>query len=326
MTFTPPRIPPVFETNKVPNPNDANNPGFPIGCIHQEQNADGTSQNTPPFGDGDDPVVAPTIGTVTVTGLTNPTVGIATTYTADAPDATATNITYNFTSSTGENFSGGTVTFSGAGASVVTATASSPGASDDGAQGSLNVTVQAANVPLTLTITANGTTASGGGTLADGNQIGAVYTINPGGTPLTPAFQWAVAGSDSANVTQYRMMIQDQTAGSDGGGGTGLFTHWNIGGSGGGTAPTTTFVNNTEIASTDGINDANTWDPTTSVGQVSDGVGGFQASPAFANGWMPVGGFGTGQNESHTYRVTVGGFSAEGTLLVTGTFDFTHVE
>ena len=47
---------------------------------------------------------------------------------------------------------------------------------------------------------------------------------------------------------------------------------------------------------------------------------------AFANGWLPVGGFGTGQNESHTYRVTVGGFSAEGTLLVTGTFDFTHVE
>ena len=74
------------------------------------------------------------------------------------------------------------------------------------------------------------------------------------------------------------------------------------------------------------MTDANTWDPTTTVGQVSNGVGGFQASPAFANGWSPVGGFGTGQQESHTYRVTVGGFSAEGTLLVTGTFDFTHVE
>jgi hypothetical protein len=325
MTFTPPRIPPVFETNKVPNPNDANNPGFPIGCIQQEQNADGTSPNTPPFGDGDDPVVAPTIGTVTVTGLTNPTVGTETTYTADN-DGTATNVTYVFTASTGENFSGGDVTFSAAGASVVTATATAQGASDDGAQGSLPVTVQAANVPLTLTITATGTTAAGGGDLTAGGQIGALYTINPGGTPETPAFQWAVAGTDSANVTQFRMMVQDQTAGSDGAGGTGLFTHWNIGGSGGGTAPATLFVTNTEIASTDAVTNANTWNPTTSVGQVSDGVGGFAAPQAFSNGWEPVGGFGTGQNESHTYRVTVGGFSAEGTLLVTGTFDFTHVE
>ena len=318
------RIPPILETSKVPNPNDANNPGFPIGCIHQEQNADGTSQNTPPFGDGDDPVVAPTIGTVTVTGLTNPTVGTEATYTA-AHSGTATNVTYNFTASTGEAFDGGDVTFSGAGASVVTATANAQGASDDGAQGSLNVTVQAANVPLTLTITATGTQDIDGNDLTAGNQIGALYTINPGGTPETPAFQWAVAGSDSANVTQYRMMVQDQTAGSDGGGGTGLFTHWNIGGSGGGTAPTTTFVTNTEIASTDVVTDANTWTPTTSVGQISDGTGGFTA-PNMAIGWMPVGGFGTGQNESHTYRVTVGGFSAEGTLLVTGTFDFTHVE
>ena len=324
MTFTPPRIPPVFETNKVPNPNDANNPGFPIGCINQEQNADGTSPNTPPFGAGDDPVVAPTVGTVTVTGLTNPTVGTATTYTA-ANDGTATNVTYNFTASTGENFSGGEVTFSAAGASTVTATASAQGASDDGAQGSLNVTVQAANVPLTLTITATGTQDIDGNDLTAGNQIGALYTINPGGTPESPAFQWAIAGSDSANVTQYRMMVQDQTAGSDGGGGTGLFTHWNIGGSGGGTAPTTVFVNNTSIASTDAITDANTWDPTTSVGQISDGTGGFTASN-MAIGYQPVGGFGSGQNESHTYRVTVGGFSAEGTLLVTGTFDFTHVE
>ena len=324
MTFTPPRIPPVFETNKVPNPNDANNPGFPIGCVEQDQNADGTSPNTPPFGDGGDQPAAPTIGTVTVTGVTNPTVGTEVTYTA-AHDGTATNVTYNFSASTGEAFDGGDVTFSGAGASVVTATATAQGASDDGAQGSLNVTVQAANVPLTLTITAEGTTASGGGTLTAGNQIGPLYTVNPGGTPESPAFQWVVAGSDSANVTQFRMMVQDQTPGSDGGGGTGLFTHWNIGGSGGGTAPTTLFVNNTEIASTDAITDANTWDPTTSVGQVSDGFGAFTAA-AFANGWLPVGGFGTGQNESHTYRVTVGGFSAEGTLLVTGTFDFTHVE
>ena len=102
-------------------------------------------------------------------------------------------------------------------------------------------------------------------------------------------------------------MVQDQTPGSDGGGGTGLFTHWNIGGSGGGTAPTTLFVNNTEIASTDVITDLNTWDPTTSVGQVSDGFGAFIYRRL--NGWSPVGGFGTGQNESHTYRVTVGGFS-----------------
>ena len=324
MTFTPPRIPPVFETNKVPNPNDANNPGFPIGCIQQEQNADGTSPNTPPFGGGVPPV-APTVGTVTVTGLTNPTVGTQTTYTA-SHSGTATNVTYNFTASTGESFTGGAVTFSGAGASVVTATASAPGASDDGAQGSLNVTVQAVTVPLTLTITATGTQDIDGEDLTPGNQINALYTINPGGVPESPAFQWEVAGTDAANVTQYRMMVQDQTAGSDGGGGTGLFTHWNIGGSGGGTAPTTLFVNNTNIQSTDAVTDANTWDPTTSVGQVSDGNGGFVAAGAFANGWTPVGGFGTGQNESHTYRVTVGGFSAEGTLLVTGTFDFTHVE
>ena len=324
MTFTPPRIPPVFETNKVPNPNDANNPGFPIGCIQQEQNEDGTSQNTPPFGTGDNPPVAPTIGTVTVTGLTNPTVGTETTYTA-THSGTATNVTYNYTASTGENFTGGAVTFSAAGASVVTATATAQGASDNGAQGSLNVTVQAANVPLTLTITATGTTDINGDELTSGNQIAEVYTVNAQTPPESPALQWAVAGTDSANVTQFRMMVQDQTPGSDGGGGTGLFTHWNIGGSGGGTAPTTTFVNNTEIASTDAINDANTWDPTTSVGQVSDGFGAFTA-PNMAIGWVPVGGFGTGQNESHTYRVTVGGFSAEGTLLVTGTFDFTHVE
>ena len=190
----------------------------------------------------------PTIGTVTVTGVTNPTVGTEVTYTA-AHDGTATNVTYNFSASTGEAFDGGDVTFSGAGASVVTAAAASAqGASDDGAQGSLNVTVQVlANVPLTLTITAEGTTRSGGGTLTAGNQIGPLYTVNPGGTPESPAFQWVVAGSDSANVTQFRMMVQDQTPGSDGGGGTGLFTHWNIGGSGGGTAPTTLFVNNTEI-------------------------------------------------------------------------------
>ena len=112
---------------------------------------------------------------------------------------------------------------------------------------------------MSLTITANGTTASGGGTLADGGQIGAVYTVNPGGTPESPAFQWAVAGDDAANVVKYKMTVIDQEPNSDGGTGNGLFVHWNIGGSAGGTAPSSLFTNgtSTSIASTDLVTDAN---------------------------------------------------------------------
>ena len=99
------RVPPIYETSKVPNPNDVNNPGTPISCTQQEQNADGTSPNTPPFGGGDTPI---TIGTVTVAGQAAPTVGDTETYTATA-SGNATDIVYAF-AAPGETFTGGQVT------------------------------------------------------------------------------------------------------------------------------------------------------------------------------------------------------------------------
>ena len=312
------RVPPIYETSKVPNPNDANNPGFPISCVHQEQNADGTSPNTPPFSDD----VERTIGTVTVSGEAAPTVGDTETYTATA-SGNANDIVWSFAAPS-ETFTGGAVTWANSGATTVTATATSATATDSGATGTLAVTVAAAPVPLSLTITATGTTADGGGDLADGGRIGAVYTTNPGGTPESPAFQWAVAGDDAANVVKYKMTVIDQEANSDGA--TGNFVHWNIGGSAGGTAPSSLFTTSTSIASTDLITNANNWAPTDCVGQVSDGIGGFtDASTAgmFNNGWVSVGGFGTG---THTYQVTVTGYANDDTELVSGTFSFTHTE
>ena len=315
------RVPPIYETAKVPNPKDVNNPGTPISCTHQEQNADGTSPNTPPFGGGDVPI---TIGTVTVaTDNASPTVGDTVTYSA-TNSGTANDVQYTF-SAPGENFTGGVVTWANAGATTVTADATSATANPGTAQGTLAVTVAAAPVvPLSLTITANGTTASGGGTLADGGQIGAVYTVNPGGTPESPAFQWAVAGTDAANVVKFKMTVIDQEPNSDGA--TGNFVHWNIGGSAGGTAPAQLFTTSTSIASTDINTDANGWTPTDCVGQVSDGLGNFtdaSAAGMFTNGWVSVGGFGTG---THTYQVTVTGFAADDSELVSGTFSFTHTE
>ena len=316
MTFTPPRIPPILETNKVPNPNDANNPGFPIGCVQQEQNADGSSPNTPPFDDG-----TVTIGTVTVSGNANPTVGDAVSYSATRSGNSADTV-FVF-SAPGETFTSGDVTWANDGATTVTCTATSATATDSPTTGTLAVTVAAAPVvpvPLSLTITATGTTASGGGDLADGGQIGANYTVTPG-TAETPAFQWAVAGDDAADVVKYKMTVIDQEPNSDGN--TGLFVHWNIGGSAGGTAPASLFTTSTSIASTDVITSANNWAPTNCVGQVSNGLGGFEDTVVFTNGWTPVGGFGTG---THTYQVTVTGYSSADAELVSGTFSFTHTE
>ena len=314
MTFTPPRIPPILETNKVPNPNDANNPGFPIGCVQQEQNADGSSPNTPPFDDG-----TVTIGTVTVSGNANPTVGDAVSYSATRSGNSADTV-FVF-SAPGETFTNGDVTWANDGATTVTATGTSATAGNSPQTGTLAVTVAAAPVvPLSLTITATGTTASGGGDLADGGQIGANYTVAPA-TAETPAFQWAVAGDAAADVVKYKMTVIDQEPNSDGN--TGLFVHWNIGGSAGGTAPASLFTTSTSIASTDVITSANNWAPTNCVGQVSNGFGGFEDAVVFTNGWTPVGGFGTG---THTYQVTVTGYSSADAELVSGTFSFTHTE
>ena len=319
MTFTPPRIPPILETNKVPNPNDANNPGFPIGCVQQEQNADGSSPNTPPFDDG-----TVTIGTVTVSGNANPTVGDAVSYSATRSGNSADTV-FVF-SAPGETFTSGDVTWANDGATTVTCTATSATATDSPATGTLAVTVAAAPVvpvPLSLTITANGTEAfDGSANLADGARIAAKYTVTPGGVPETPAFQWVVAGDNAADVVKYKMTVIDQEPNSDGN--TGLFVHWNIGGSAGGTAPASLFTTSTSIASTDANSPAiNNWAPTNCVGQVSNGIGGFEDSITFTNGWTPVGGFGTG---THTYQVTVIGYNSSDSEEIRDTFSFTHTE
>ena len=71
MTFSAPRVPPVLETQKV-MVNEIEE--TPVACVQLGEN-----MNEPP---GGDPDVVRTIGTVTITGDTNPVVGDTDTYTA----------------------------------------------------------------------------------------------------------------------------------------------------------------------------------------------------------------------------------------------------
>ena len=309
----------VMRTSRV---EEAPNPGpwpqaTPVGEVSQPDGSNYSGYND----SGSAPAL--TIGAITVAGDASPTVGDTETYSA-SHNGTATDVVYTF-SAPGEAFTGGEVTWANAGAATVTATGTSNTASNSPQTGTLAVTVAAAPAPtpLSLTITANGTEAfDGSANLADGARIAAKYTVTPGGVPETPAFQWTVAGDNAADVVKYKMTVIDQEPNSDGN--TGLFVHWNIGGSAGGTAPASLFTTSTSIASTDGNSPAvNNWAPTNCVGQVSDGIGGFEDSFTFANGWTSVGGFGTG---THTYQVTVIGYNSSDGEEIRDTFSFTHTE
>ena len=279
MTFSPPRIPPVFETNKVPDPNDVNNPAFPIGCVHQEQNADGTSPNTPPLAGG---VVPITIGTVTVSGQASPTVGDTETYTA-AASGNATDIVYTF-AAPGETFTGGQVTWASDGATTVTATATSATAIDSGATGTLAVTVAAPPVTLTL----SSTDFNNGALMPDCS--GQSTTNVCGAQAFSPQLSWTLA-NDPGTITEWRLRVTDNDAGG--------YIHWSVDDIPAGT---------TSIAQeTNPLN--NGW-----PGGVTINVTGGGGGAAFANGFE---GFAPPPGDTHTYTWVVTGHDNTGTLVVT---------
>ena len=283
MTFTPPRIPPVFETNKVPDPNDANNPGFPIGCIQQEQNTDGTSPNTPPFGGGVTPI---TIGTVTVTGTDAVTVGDTVTYSATAT-GNATDIVYTFAAPS-ETFTGGAVTWANAGNTTVTCTATSATATDSGATGTFAVVVAAA--PATLTLSS---TDFNNGALMPACS-GQSLTNVCGGGPLSPQLTWTLA-NDPGTITEWRLLVTDNDAGG--------YVHWNV---------TDIPAGTTSIAQeTDPTN--NGWPGAAQIGDT--GAGAVPIAGQFENGFE---GFAP-PSGTHTYSWVVTGHATDGSTVVTST-------
>ena len=290
------RIPPIFETNKVPNPNDANNPGFPIGCTHQEQNADGTSPNTPPFGGGPTPI---TIGTVTVqTTNANPEVGDTVTYSA-INSGNANDVQYTF-SAPGETFTGGTVTWANAGATTVTADASSVTATPNTAQGTLPVTVAAAPGPQPLAMTLTSGDFTNGNAMPDNYGFG--YVIPDDWE--TPQLSWTVTGDNAADVVKYQLVCTDITAGG--------VEHWRLGGTGNG--QTEEFFTNTSLDSVSGADvNVNNITPAGAVG-TTDGQ-------QFANGWWPP--EPPAGTSPHTYRFVLTGFDAADQQLVQATLSGT---
>ena len=278
MTFTPPRIPPVFETNKVPNPNDVNNPGFPIGCTHQEQNADGTSPNTPPFSGNVTPI---TIGTVTVAGNAAPTVGDTVTYTATRSGNSADTV-FTF-SAPGETFTGGEVTWANDGATTVTCTATSGTATDSPATGTLAVTVAAPPVTLTL----SSTDFTNGALMPACSGVSATNVC--GGTPLSPQLTWTLT-NDPGTITEWRLLVTDNDAGG--------YVHWNVTDI---PAATTSIAQETNPTN-------NTWGAGPTINQTGGGPG-----AAFANGFEgfapPTG--------THTYSWVVTGHATDGSTVVT---------
>jgi phosphatidylethanolamine-binding protein (PEBP) family uncharacterized protein len=271
------RIPPIFETNKVPNPNDANNPGFPIGCVDQEQNADGTSPNTPPFSGGTTPI---TIGTVTVAGNTTPTVGDTETYTATA-SGNANDIVFAFTAPS-ETFTGGQVTWANDGPATVTATATSATATDSGATGTLAVTVAA--LPVTLTLSSTDFNNGAAMPVCAGANAGCVAQ------PLSPQLSWTLA-NDPGTITEWRLRLTDDDAGD--------YVHWSVDDIPAGT---------TSIASTTDPLTSN-WPGGVTINETGGGPG-----AAFANGFE---GFTPPLGDTHTYSWVVTGHAANGDLLVT---------
>ena len=211
MTFTPPRIPPVFETNRVPDPNDPTVSGVPIGCVQQQQNADGTSTNTPPFGGGN---IVRTIGTVTVTGDTTSAVGNTVTYQA-VRSGNSQNTTFTF-AAPGGTFTGGTVTWVNAAApATITCTATDPDATDTPQTGTLDVTVNAAATNIgNVTVTGDGGNNRRAGiaqsftAAADGNAADITWTWTASadgvvtGTGATVTVIWPGTDASRAGTEQ----------------------------------------------------------------------------------------------------------------------------
>ena len=282
MTFTPPRIPPILETNKVPNPNDANNPGFPIGCVQQEQNADGSSPNTPPFDDG-----TVTIGTVTVSGNANPTVGDAVSYSATRSGNSADTV-FVF-SAPGETFTNGDVTWANDGATTVTATGTSATAGNSPQTGTLAVTVAAAPAPApTLTLSSTDFTNGALMPACSGQSLTNVC----GGGPLSPQLTWTLA-NDPGTITEWRLLVTDNDAGG--------FVHWNV---------TDIPAGTTSIAQeTNPLN--NGWPGAATIGDTGSGAvpGGGQFANGFESFAPPSG--------THTYSWVVTGHATDGSTVVT---------
>jgi len=278
MTFSPPRIPPVFETNKVPDPNDVNNPGFPIGCVTQEVDASGNSPNTPPFGGGGATPI--TIGTVTVAGNATPTVGDTVTYTATRSGNSADTV-FTFTAP-GETFTGGTVTWANNGAATVTCTATSVTATDSPATGTLAVTVAAPAPTLTL----SSTDFNNGAAMPDcaGSNASCV------GLALSPQLSWTLA-NDPGTITEWRLRLTDNDAGG--------YVHWS--------------VDDIPAATTSVAQETNPTNNTWGAGPTINATGG-GPSAAFANGFE---GFAPNVGDTHTYSWVVTGHAANGDLVVT---------
>ena len=273
------RIPPIFETSKVPNPNDADNPGFPIGCTHQEQNSDGSSPNTPPFDDG-----TVTIGTVTVAGNASPTVGDTVTYTATRSGTSADTV-FTF-SAPGETFTGGTVTWANDGATTVTCTATSATATDNPQTGTRAVTVAAAPAPAP-TLTLSSTDFTNGALMPACSGMSSTNVC--GGGPLSPQLTWTLA-NDPGTITEWRLRLTDNDAGN--------YVHWSV--------DSIPFATTSVAQETNPTN--NTWGAGPTINQTGGGPG-----AGFANGFE---GFAP-PSGTHTYSWVVTGHATDGSTVVT---------
>ena len=249
MTFTPPRIPPVFETNKVPNPNDANNPGTPIGCVYQEQDADGSSPNTPPFGSDNTSTV---IRLDAMIGNDTPTVGQADGYqVALSNNNTAANPVWTWevvnntdpavqiTTGGGIPQGGAIVTWGTVGTHTIRATVSDVDASNNPQSQEIQVTVGAAPAPGTdVTVTVTSTDFVNEAAIPNAHSYAGALSNGCTGSNTSPQISIVLSTLDNVDTVQFRVTDIDGNG----------FRHWEFDFAP--TATTTAIAQDADVATT----------------------------------------------------------------------------
>jgi phosphatidylethanolamine-binding protein (PEBP) family uncharacterized protein len=231
-------------------------------------------------------VVAPTIGTVTVSGSATQTVGTGSTYSATI-SGTATDAVYTWTTDDASavisdaSAASTSIQFSTAGSFTATCTVTSATSTPASAVGSKSVTVSAAVLTLDLSST----------DFTDGGALPLDVGVNFTGNPTNPALAWTLAGDVNGTVASYKLLVVDTDAGN--------YVHWDV---------TNIAASVTSITAAPDPT-TNNWTGTPTINTTDGGPG-----AAFANGWegpAPPGG------STHNYRFQVQGLDAGGNTVVT---------
>ena len=168
--------------------------------------------------------VAPTIGTVTITGNTSPTDGSTETYTVSTSGDASPSFVLT-SSEAGDAISGLDVTFSGAGARTLTATATDAAASDSPAIGTLAInaavlfTTRVANADLSVAVTV-ADTGNGNKYQIDGVEQGTINAV-AGQTIHFDLSDASLSGhpfaiyTDSSKTTTVTVGIETDETGND---------------------------------------------------------------------------------------------------------------